>query len=218
MHFFDIDSPVIRFMTVVYELILLNIYFLATCVLTLGVGTGAGMTAMIYAIYHGLRREEGGLRKLYFKSLKMNFKQVTPIWILMMFIAGVAVFNILNVGIVRELGFALIAFQYVVLYEVFVISIYLFCIHAKLQMTNLDAVKSAFIMSHKHLVLTLLLIAFFVIETIGSYMISGLYLILTFSLWAYVLERVVLEGVIIKKYVSEDVRESLSIEPFKEMK
>ncbi|GAU79391.1 YesL family protein [Fusibacter sp. 3D3] len=211
MKIFDLDSPFSQFMTLLYELILLNIYFLATTFFTLGLGTGAAITAMIYAIYHGLRREEGSLRQLYFKSLKMNFKQVTFYWGGVLIIAAISYFNLLNMEVLKQLSFVFVVFQYIVLYELIVISLYYFGIQSKLTMSNKDAVKSAFIMSHKHVMTSITMILTLLLLYILGHYISSFFILIMFSAWAYILERVILEHVIIEKYVSDEVRTELSI-------
>lgn len=211
MKIFDIDSPFAQVMTVLYELILLNIYFLVTSFLTLGIGTGVAITAMIYAIYHGLRREEGSVRQLYFKSLKMNFKQVTLYWVGVLVIASISYFNLLNMEVLRQLSFVFVVFQYIVLYELIVISLYYFGIQSKLTLSNKEAIKSAFIMAHKHVLTSISMILMLVLLYILGQYISSFFILIMFSAWAYILERIILEHIIIEKYVSDEVREELSI-------
>ena len=211
MKIFDMDSPFSQIMTLLYELIMLNIYFLLTSFLTLGVGTGVAITAMIYAIYHGLRREEGNIRQLYFKSIKMNFKQVTLYWGGVMVIAFISYFNLLNIDILKQLSFVFVVFQYIVLYELIVVSLYYFGIQSKLTLGNKDAIKSAFIMAHKHVLTSIGMIFTLLLFYILGHYISSFFILIMFSAWAYILERVILERVIIEKYVSDEVREELSI-------
>ncbi|MBF4693859.1 DUF624 domain-containing protein [Fusibacter ferrireducens] len=212
MKLFDIDSPFSQIMTLLYELILLNIYFLATVFLTLGFGTGVAITAMIYAIYHGLRREEGSVRQLYFKSLKMNFKQVTLYWVGIMVIASISYFNLLNIELLRQLSFIFVVFQYILIYELIVVSLYYFGIQSKLTLNNKEAIKSAFIMAHKHALTSISMIfTLLLLYILGRY-VSSFFILIMFSAWAYILERVILEHIIIGKYVSDEVRAELKIE------
>lgn len=211
MRIFDLDSPFSRIMTLLYELILLNIYFLATSFLTLGIGAGAAITAMIYAIYHGLRREEGDIRRLYFKSLKMNFKQVTLYWIGVIVISLISYFNLLNIDVLKQMSMAFVVFQYIVLYEIMVVSLYYFAIQSKLALSNKDAIKSAFIMAHKHILTSLTMLFSLLLLYILGHSISSFFILITFSAWAYILERVILEHIVIDKYVSDEVRDALKI-------
>lgn len=85
---FDIDSPIIAFLSRVADLIWLNLLTLICCIPV--VTAGAAFTALHYVTVKMVRNEEGYLTKSYFKSFKENFLQATALWILLVLILAVA--------------------------------------------------------------------------------------------------------------------------------
>ena len=81
MKLFDMDSPVMRFMTLVANLMILNILALICCIPI--ITAGASLTAMHYMALKLVRDEEGSLVKGFFHSFKENFKQSTILWVIM---------------------------------------------------------------------------------------------------------------------------------------
>ena len=79
---FDLDSPVMRFLNRVADLIILNILMIICCIPVITVG--AACTAMHYVLLKMVRDEEGYLIRGFFKSFVQNFKQATLIWIFML--------------------------------------------------------------------------------------------------------------------------------------
>lgn len=78
---FDIDSPIMNFLSRVANLLLINII---TLILIAPVITaGAAFTAMYYSCLKIRRDEDSGILKAYFHSFKMNFKEATIIWLIM---------------------------------------------------------------------------------------------------------------------------------------
>ncbi len=77
---FDLDSPFVRVMNKVADLMLLNILTLVCCLPIVTVG--ASLTACHYVALKIKRNEEGYITRDFFKSFKMNFKQATVIWLL----------------------------------------------------------------------------------------------------------------------------------------
>ena len=90
--FFDLDGPFNRFGTFLFDIIALNfIWFIFSIpVFTMGAAT----TALFYVVGKKVRKEDGYLLKDFWKSFRMNFKQSTVIWILMLFIILIARFNL----------------------------------------------------------------------------------------------------------------------------
>lgn len=78
----DLDSPVMRFLSRMADLLWLN---LLTTFLCLPVVTaGAALTSLHYCCLKMVRGEEGYITKDYFKSFKMNFLQSTAIWLILL--------------------------------------------------------------------------------------------------------------------------------------
>jgi len=85
--FFDMDSPFMRFLNKVADMVILNFVALICCIPIFTIG--ASLTALHYVCLKIARGEEGYIIRSFFKSFKLNFKQATAIW--MMFLGMFAI-------------------------------------------------------------------------------------------------------------------------------
>lgn len=79
---FDIDSPIMRFLSRMADMIILNLLVMVCCIPIITVG--AAFTAMHYVLLKMVRDEEGYLIRGFFKSFVQNFKQATLIWLMIL--------------------------------------------------------------------------------------------------------------------------------------
>ena len=79
MKFFNMDSPLMRFMTKVADLMILNFLFIVTSLPV--VTMGAAWTALYYVTMKMVKDEEGAIVKAYFHSFRQNFRQATVLWL-----------------------------------------------------------------------------------------------------------------------------------------
>lgn len=79
---FDMDSPVMRFLGRVADLMILNLVTLLCCLPVVTIG--ASLTAMHYVLLKMVRNEDSYIIRSFFKSFKENFKQATVIWLIML--------------------------------------------------------------------------------------------------------------------------------------
>lgn len=83
--FFDMENPVMRTLSVVADLIVLN---LLTAVCSLPIFTaGAAITALNTVVIRVIRGEEGSLTKDFFRAFRSNFKKATLLWLLVLLAA-----------------------------------------------------------------------------------------------------------------------------------
>lgn len=90
---FDIDSPIMRFLTKLADLIWLNILVIVCSIPIFTIG--ASMTALHYVVLKMVRNEDGYATKSFFKSFKQNFKQATIIWLILLLVIFVLVGDLL---------------------------------------------------------------------------------------------------------------------------
>ena len=127
MKFFGLDSPLMKFLSRMTDILWLNIltvlfflppglvaYFFFKAVVAQGAsfvptnGTqlllyvliylaalpiGAAFTALHYVCLKMVRNEEGYITKDFFKSFKLNFRQATIIWAVVMLVGAILIFN-----------------------------------------------------------------------------------------------------------------------------
>ena len=77
--FFRVGSPFYRFMTLVTNLILLNLIWLVACIPV--ITAGAATTAMYSVLLKYVNKEDDDVLKPFWKSFRHNFKQATLLWI-----------------------------------------------------------------------------------------------------------------------------------------
>jgi len=87
---FDLDGPVMRFLTKFADLMILNICTLIGCIPIFTIG--ASLTGMHYVLLKMVRGQEAYIIKDYIKSFKENFRQATVLW-LIFFVIGMLLFG-----------------------------------------------------------------------------------------------------------------------------
>lgn len=86
--FFNQNNWFYKLMGLLFDLVILNV---VTLIISLPLVTaGSALTALHYSLWRMARNEEGSVLKMYFSSLCANFKQVTPIWLLVLAFAVIA--------------------------------------------------------------------------------------------------------------------------------
>ena len=86
---FDLDSPVMRVLNRVADLMILNIVVLFFVIVPFT--GGAAITGMHYIVLKMVRDEETYVVRGFWKSFKQNFKQATILWIMVMVITAILV-------------------------------------------------------------------------------------------------------------------------------
>lgn len=143
---FNLDSPIMKMLSRMADLMILNIVVTICCIPVITIG--AAMTGMHYVMLKMVRGQEGYIIKDFFKSFKMNFRQATIIWGIML------VFILLFVGDYWIVTFSGIVFPEglnVVLTAIamimVVISSYIFPVLSRFDNTVKNIIKNGCIMS-----------------------------------------------------------------------
>ena len=112
-------------LTKVADLMWLNLVTLVMCIPV--ITAGAALTAKDYMCYKILKNEEAGITKGFFHSFKQNFKQATLIWLMMLFVLGFVIVDVLfalglsgsGVNIVRAIIYGIAFFIYIACIMIF---------------------------------------------------------------------------------------------------
>ena len=125
---FDADKPLMRSLSIIADLIILNI-LTVLCSLPI-VTAGAAVTSMYYVAIRIIRNEDGSMLKDYFHAFRANFKKATLLWLILLiatvllyvdYIAAGLFIPVLRVGIgaiaVIVLSVSLYAFALLARYE-----------------------------------------------------------------------------------------------------
>lgn len=83
---FKYDSPLVQTCNKIVDCICLSVLWLLTSLPVLTIG--AATTALYYAINTGIRCDQGGIWRAYWRSFRTNFKQATILWLLLLLVYG----------------------------------------------------------------------------------------------------------------------------------
>lgn len=157
--FFNMDSPIMRFMTKVADIMILNLLFIVTSLPVFTVG--ASLTALYYVAMKLVRDEEGGIFQNYFHAFRQNFRQGTIFWLGTVVIAAILVADLLILArIDSPIAAAMNTGVFILGVLLLMILQYLFPLVAKFDAPLLQTLKNACLMSVAHLPKTLLMTAF----------------------------------------------------------
>lgn len=169
--FLDMDSPVMRFLNRVADLMIMNFLMMLCCIPV--ITAGAAFTAMHYVFLKVVRGEEGYLIKGFFKSFKENFKQATIIWLLMLLVIAVYVgdsfiFNYSGLTFPKALVIAVVAVAVLLV----LIAVYVFPLQARFENSVKNTLKNAMILAFANLPKTLLMVVCYALPIVIVYFSS----------------------------------------------
>lgn len=166
--FFDMDSPVMRFLNRVGDLLILNFLMIICCIPVITIG--AAFTAMHYVLLKIVRGEEGYLIKGFFKSFVSNFKQATLIWLMMLlvvaiYIGDILIFNYSGLTFPKALVIAVIAVAVLLI----LIAVYVFPLLARFENSVKNTLKNAMLLAFANLPRTILMIGCYILPFVIAY-------------------------------------------------
>lgn len=154
---FNLDSPIMRALSKMTDLLILNLLTLVCCIPI--ITAGASLTACHYMALKMARREESYVVRGFFKSFKQNFKQATIIW-LMLLVAVVVlagdflILNSLNLAYGTALKVVITVVAIIVLFT----ATFIFPTLAKFDNPVMRTIKNAFVISVLQFPKTILMI------------------------------------------------------------
>ncbi len=154
---FDLDSPVMRFLTRLADLMILNIATLVCCLPVITIGPA--LTAASYVAMKIKRREESYILRDFWKSFKMNFKQATIIWLILMVLLLVFAGDIVILFYIPEVKIHIVIQIIVVLAGILVITelMWVFGVLAKFDNSVKNTMKNALLLGVSHPMKTILI-------------------------------------------------------------
>lgn len=163
---FDLDSPLVRMLNKVADLMWLNILTLICCIPIFTIG--ASMTACHYVALKIRRNEEGYIAREFFKSFKMNFKQATLIWMVSLFLIVILVtdFVIMRTNPEVEIGYWVEVLLMVTALLLSFTLCWVFAMLAKFTNTTKATLKNAFALSLMNFPKTILMIICYIIPVV----------------------------------------------------
>ena len=152
---FNFDAPVMRFLTQVADLTMINVLWLVCCIPVFTIG--AATTAMYRAVF-AVHRSEGPLIQIFFTSFRLNLRQSTFLWIIELLIGSLIAGDLylIKSGAVIETLPLLAAFCLSSFFFLFTVT-YLFPMVAYYSNTSRNMILNAFLLSLKNLPQTILM-------------------------------------------------------------
>lgn len=153
---FNMDNGLMSALSKIFDIFLISIIWFICCIPV--VTAGAATTALYYAVVKVIRRERGYLIKEYFRSFKLNFKNATFVWIIILVLSMLFYFNIYFVKETMDgtVGFVLMCVYRTFLFVILSVTVFLFPNLSRFAMDKIQLIKVSFLMSIKHLPITIL--------------------------------------------------------------
>ena len=156
---FRMDSPLMRFLTKIADLMVLNILFCVTSIPLITIG--ASWTALYSVTLKMVRDEEGSVSRSYFRSFRQNFRQATLLGLGVLVVLALLVLDIRVLNGMAEgtaPGLLRVGVEILALLGIMVLQ-YLFPSLARFEASLADTLKNACMMALAHLPKTALMTA-----------------------------------------------------------
>ena len=159
---FDADKPLMRALSIIADLMILNIL---TILCSLPILTaGAAITSMFHVAIRVIRNEDGAMLKDYFGAFRSNFKKATVLWLILLAAALILYVDYIAAELFIPVMCAGICAVAVV---VLVIALYTFALLARYENTLRGTLKNAAVLAvgyfPRTLGMTLFAIAFWML-------------------------------------------------------
>lgn len=153
----DYDSTPLGFLSSFCDLILLNLFFLLSCLPVVTIG--AAVSGMYYVNLKSLRGEGGGVWAAYWKGFRGSFRQATLTWLAFLGICAVLAVDFWVLPVMLPGFYAVPRIMVgIVFLAACAVSLYLFPVLARYTCTAKQAVKNAARMALGHFPCTVLLL------------------------------------------------------------
>ena len=156
--FFNHDNPVMEFIAKIFDLVILNLIFIFSCVPIITIG--ASTSALSYVTLKMVRGEDPYIWRNFWKSFRQNFKQGTLVWI---FSILIFIFLGMDFYIINSQNTSLFAVVRILLWIVCAVALsvflYVFPVISHFVCTTKQALKNALLMTFGHLPYTLMMLA-----------------------------------------------------------
>lgn len=193
---FNLDNPVWRFISKVFDAFILSILFLITSIPIITIGASA--SALYHALIKLVNDEEGYITKDYFKGFKQNFKQAT-----LSFLIVFVIFILLIIDLLFALGHSnhiwaniMYSFFSFLICSFFIFSTYLFALIARFENTTKNLFKFSFILFIKHFGWSVIIFLLFLFCVMSSFKypplilaIPGFHALITSYIFNHIFDR-----------------------------
>jgi len=146
--FFSLDGSFSKFGSFIADIMILSLMWLLFSLPLLTIG--AATSALFYVSTRRIAEREGYITADFWRAFKENFKRATIIWLIMLAVLLLVIFNISVLGELGDIARFILPVQIVILAQLALVSVYVFPVVARFDMSVAQAVKSSFFMSIRH--------------------------------------------------------------------
>ena len=159
MDLFHPDNPVMRFLSRLFDLILLNLLFIFSCIPIITIGSA--LSAMYHVLFKIIDKKDPYIFKGYIKAFKENFKQATLLWIVTAF-AGLSInFTLSAISNMGEQSFEFLQIPvWILTFIIAAVAVYAFPLLSRYQCGILQHLKNAFVLSITNIPATVIIMVF----------------------------------------------------------
>ena len=194
MKFWAIDSPVMRVLGRLGDIIILNMIFVVGCIPVITIGTSL---SALYAVAMKMARgEDPSVWKEFWKAYKRNFRPATICWLVMAVIAILLFVDFRIIGVLKRGSESMYSIMRIVLAVILgmwmLMFQYLFPYIARFENTVKQTLKNAFLLMIRHLPWALLLLVILIASALSIYIIPVLLVVIpavTSMVFDFILER-----------------------------
>lgn len=147
MRLFNLDSPLMQFLTKLANLMILNLLTILCCIPIFT--AGAAITALYYVTIKMARGDDPYIVRSYFKSFKENFKQATIIWLIMLALIFVIAMDWRVIYVMMEGTAATVMKVVIFVVTAFLLltGLYIFPVLSRFENSIKNTIKNAFLIS-----------------------------------------------------------------------
>lgn len=156
---FNLDAPIWSFMGEVADIIILALLW---WIFSLGIITmGASTTALYYVLGKKIRKEQAYVAKDFLKSFKENLRQSAPLTLFVnitfvsLFLYIIFIIGSINSEVPNPALKILLPITLFYAFEVISFHTYTWALLSRFEMKSMALMKTAFLMTHKHPLMTL---------------------------------------------------------------
>ncbi len=164
----NVDSPIMRALARVFDMMLLNVLFIVTSLPVITIG--ASLCGLHYVLLRMARNEEGYIIQSYFKAFKDNFRQATIAWLVYLVI-GVALYADYRVmdRLPEDIKHVSGGLLLVILAVVLCSFVYFFPFLSRFENTIKGTLKNTFVVAIVYFVRTILMVAILIVFAYAYY-------------------------------------------------
>ncbi|MCR4605065.1 MAG: YesL family protein [Eubacterium sp.] len=167
---FSLDNPVVVVLTKIFDVMYLSLLYLIFCLPIITIG--AATTSLYYVSAKVIRRSQSYVWREFWKSFKLNFKQSTIYWVVILVIYLLLGWNINYLGLnnpeTANYGSTLSAVYLTMIIILVAVSINIFPIISRFDNKLMTSVKFALYCCFRHFLHTL---AMFLMVMVGVYLV-----------------------------------------------